>query len=71
MVTRADIDTRIKTKMDHLQKLMESNTHLVRKDYVLDVCSSASVYFSHMSEEDQDYLQCAQHAVEEGKEWNV
>lgn len=71
MVNRADIDQRIKNKMDHLQRLMESNAHLDRKEYVLDVCSSASKYFNAMSEEDRDYLQCAQYAVEEGKEWNI
>jgi len=71
MVNKTDIDARIKTLMDHLQKLMEANAHLDRKEYVLDVCDSASKYFSAMTEEDKEYLQIARSAVEEGKEWNV
>lgn len=71
MVTRADIDNKIKTKMDHLQQLMESNAHLDRKDYVLDVIYSAEKYFTAMNEEDRDYLQIARSAVEEDLTWNI
>lgn len=71
MVTRVDIEQRIKTKMDHLQQLMESNAHLDRKEYVLDVIYSAETYFTAMNDEDRDYLQIARSAVEEGIEWNV
>lgn len=71
MVTRVDIEERIKTKMDHLQQLMESNTHLDRKEYVLDVIYSAEKYFTAMNDDDRDYLQIARSAVEEDIEWNV
>lgn len=71
MVTKTDIDNRIKTKMDHLQQLMESNAHLDRKDYVLDVIYSAEKYFTAMNEEDRDYLQIARSAVEEDITWNI
>lgn len=71
MVTRADIEQRIKGLMDHLQQLMESNAHLDRPEYVLDVCDSAGTYFTAMNEEDRDYLHCARTAVEEGWSWNV
>ena len=71
MVTRADIDSRIKTKMDHLQQLMESNAHLDRKEYVLDVIYSAEKYFTAMNDEDREYLQISRSAVEDGIKWNV
>ena len=71
MVTRADIEQRIKSMMDHLQQLMESNAHLDRKDYVLDVIYSAEKYFTAMNEEDRDYLQIARSAVEEDITWNI
>jgi len=71
MVTRIDIDRRIKAKMDHLQVCMESNVHLDRKEYVLDVIYSVEKYFTAMNDEDRDYLQIARSAVEEEIEWNV
>ena len=71
MVTRADIDSRIKAKMDHLQVCMESNLHLDRKEYVLDVIYSVEKYFTAMNDEDRDYLQIARTAVEEDMEWNI
>jgi len=71
VVTRADIDRRIKAKMDHLQVCMESNVHLDRKEYVLDVIYSVEKYFTAMNDEDRDYLQIARSAVEEEIEWNV
>lgn len=71
MVTRADIDQKIKTKLDHLQECMESNAHLDRQDYVLDVVYSAEKYFTAMDDDDREYLQIARTAVEKGWEWNV
>lgn len=71
MVNKTDIDARIKTLMDHLQQLMESNTHLDRKEYVLDVIDSAGKYFTAMNEEDKEYLQIARSAVDENRQWNV
>lgn len=69
MVTRVDIQERIKSKMDHLQKLMESNAHLSRNEYVLSVIDAAGKYFTAMSEEDKEYLQIARSVVEDKKEW--
>lgn len=65
------VNDKIKSRMDHLQQLMESNTHLSRMEYVLDVIESVSKFWSALNEEDKDYIQCAQHAIKEGKEWNV
>lgn len=71
MTTRADIERRIKRFMDHLQLLMESNAHLDRKNYVLDVCDQLNKYFTAMSDDDKEYLQIARSAVEQGRKWNV
>ena len=71
MTTRADIEQRIKRLMDHLQRLMESNAHIDRKDYVLSICDDVGKYFTAMSDEDKEYLQIARSAVEQGQKWNV
>jgi len=65
------VKDKIKSRMDHLQHLMEGNNHLERPEYVLDVIESVNKFWSALDEEDKDYIQCAQHAIKEGKEWNV
>jgi len=62
---------KIDSRMDHLQQLMEGNNHLSRPEYVLDVIESVSKFWSALTEEDKDYIQCAQHAIENEMEWKV
>ena len=69
MVT--NIRDHIDSLFNHLQKLMESNTHLDRQEYVLDVVYSAEKYFSAMNADDRDYLQLERSAVENKTKWHV
>ena len=67
MKLRAKIDER----MDQLQAYMEINTHLEKPILVSMHIDSVSKFWTVLSEEDRDYIQIAQCAVEEGAEWNV
>jgi len=51
--------------------LMESNYHLEHIDEVYDLTLEVSKFWSILSEEDREYIQCAQDAIEEGRSWNV
>lgn len=62
---------KINTRMDELQEMMESNLHLKDPDRVMAHTWTISKFWSVLSEEDKDYVQCAQHAIEEQTEWNV
>ena len=62
---------KIKSRMDHLQQLMEGNNHLERPEYVLDVIESVSKFWSALEDEDKEYIQIAQDAIKEGREWKV
>ena len=66
-----DLKDKIKTRMDHLQQLMEGNNHLERPEYVLDVIDSVSKFWSALDEDDKEYIQCAQYVVEQKREWNI
>ena len=66
-----DLRTKITIRMDHLQELMESNSHLDRREYVFDVINSVSKFWSVLSEEDRDYIHGARYALEEKHEWNL
>jgi hypothetical protein len=62
---------KINNKMDHLQTLMEGQAHIDRPEYVKDVISWVSKFWSVLSEEDKDYIHGAQYALEEKMEWKV
>lgn len=62
---------KIKFRMDVLQGWMETNYHLKHPTEVYQHTLSVSKFWSVMSEEDKDYLQCAQEAIIEGEKWIV
>lgn len=57
--------------MDKLQEIMESNQHLKDKEAAYDLTLEVSKFWSVLSEEDKDYIQMCQMAIEEQKEWSV
>ena len=65
------ITVKIKQRMDQLQKWMESNYHIDNPDEVYELTTSVSKFWSVLSEEDRDYIQAAQHAIEDKLEWKI
>ena len=61
----------INQRLDKLQQLMEANQHLKTQELVYELTLEISKFWSVLSEEDRDYVQCAQDAIEERREWNV
>jgi len=62
---------KIKSRLDYIQELMESNYHLEQADEVYDLTLEVSKFWSILSEEDREYIQVAQDAIENGISWNV
>ena len=62
---------KIEERMDKLQALMESNQHLENPAEAYNLTMRVSCFWSILSEEDREYLQCAQDAIENKLEWNV
>ena len=60
---------KINERMDILQNWMESNYHLKRPEVVKEHIESISKFWSVLSEEDRDYVQGCQYAIEEKFEW--
>ena len=65
------IPAKIKERMDNLQNMMESNNHIDNKNNALDAVSLITKFWQALSEEDKDYVQAAQHAIEEQTPWNI
>jgi len=65
------LQQKIDERMDQLQEWMESNYHLEKPDEVMQHTYTVSKFWSVLSEEDREYIQVAQHAIEDQLEWNV
>ena len=63
------IQAKIKEHMDQIQSIMESNTHLEEGSQVHNLMKRVSIYFAHMDDEDTDYYQAVQHALEVKIDW--
>lgn len=62
---------KINDRMDHLQRLMETNQHLESPQEVIEHIESVSKFWSVLSDEDKDYIHGARHAIEEKMEWKI
>lgn len=55
--------------MDVLQKMMENNIHIDDAQRVTRQIETVSKFWSVLSEEDRDYIQGCQYAIEEKYKW--
>ena len=60
---------KIQTRLDQLEMLMKKNYHLKNTDEVYNQTLHISKFWSVLSEEDRDFVQGCQSAIEEGWEW--
>jgi len=60
---------KIQTRLDQLEMLMEKNYHLKNPDEVYNQTLHISKFWPVLSEEDRDFVQGCQSAIEEGWEW--
>lgn len=65
------IRDRINTRMDELQRMMESNVHLKDPERVYDHTMTITKFWSVLDDGDRDYIECARYAIEEKREWVV
>ncbi len=63
------ISVKVKERMDQLQKWMESNYHIDNTQEVYNLTTEVSKFWSVLTEEDRDYIQAAQHAIEDKTVW--
>jgi hypothetical protein len=58
-------------RMDALQRLMESNVHLDEPEQVIDCLSKIKFAWSALSEEDREYIECVEYAIETQSSWDI
>jgi hypothetical protein len=59
-----DLKDKINQRMDILQAWMEEDYHIKRPKVVYDHTLTISKFWSVLSEEDREYIQCAQDAID-------
>ena len=64
-----DLREKINHRLDTLQSMMENNEHLEHPRKAYDLTLRISPFWAILSEEDREYVQCAQDAIEDGLEW--
>ena len=65
------INVKIGERLDLLQKMLENNDHINNQSEALEMISNISKFWSVLSEEDRDYIQAAQHAIDEQQTWDI
>ena len=58
-------------RMDALQGLMESNVHLDEPEQVIGCLSKIKFAWSALSEEDREYIECVEYAIETQSSWDL
>lgn len=64
-----DLRQKINHRLDMLQEMLENNEHLDNPTKAYDLTLRISPFWSILSEEDREYVQCAQHAIEDLTPW--
>lgn len=59
----------ITQQMDDLQSMMEDNLHLRKPEIIESALENLTFKWHFISEEDRDYIQGVQHALEEQTKW--
>lgn len=62
---------KINKRMDTLQWCMETQMHITDPSLVMNQLELVSKFWSVLSDEDKDYIDCAKYALDEQTEWNV
>ncbi len=64
-----DLKDKLNERLDELQRTMESNKHLTNPEEAYALTMKISFAWSVLSEEDREYVQCAQDAIDEQWKW--
>lgn len=64
-----NITEKIERKMQALEHLMKTQTHLKLPSAVAESIDSLSIYWEHLSDEDRDFVDCAQDAMKNKRVW--
>ncbi len=65
----SNLKNKINNRLDNLEQLMGNQKHLSNPELVLECIDSVTKFWSVLSDEDKDYIECANFALEKKLEW--
>lgn len=71
MVTKTEIDQRVKERMDLVEKMIQSNQHISEPEEFAKVLGDAGKYWTAMSEGDKEYYEYSAWAFNNKKPWKA
>ena len=60
---------KLDARLDEVQEMLENDLHLMYPDKAMDLTYRISPFWTILTEEDREYVQCAQDAIEEQWKW--
>jgi L-rhamnose mutarotase len=69
----SEIQNKLNNIMDQVQAIMESHprAHIPPSEELTELLRRANIYFAHMDDENRDYFQYVNHAIEDKTEWKI
>ena len=64
-----DLREKINHRIDTLQEMLENNEHIDKPHAAEDIVNRISPFWNILSEEDREYVQAAQQAIEDKLKW--
>ena len=65
------LEQKINSRMDKLQEMLDANLHLSEPQTVTDHILTVSKFWPRLHEDDREYIQAAQMAIEKELQWGV
>ena len=65
----SELRKKIELRLDEIEDLMNSNSHLANPEELDEKVSNVSKFWSVLSEEDRDFIQGVRWAIEEKVKW--
>ncbi len=65
----SNLKNKINKRLDELEELMNNQKHLTSPNLVTEHIQSITKFWSVLSDEDKDYIECAKFALEKKLEW--
>lgn len=66
-----NIRERIKTRLDELASLLETQSHIHAPELVTEKLESVAKFWSALSEEEREFISAVRIALNKGMDWNI
>lgn len=70
MIAKAHLKVKIKERLDELESLMKSQTHLQDADLVIEALDNVEKFWSVLNEDEKEFIGAARYACRTQTRWD-